>query len=292
MDTGADPAGAVPVATDPTAAPDSTIRVQGFSTPESVIHETEADVYLVSNIVGNPGEADGDGFISRVSPEGEVLELRWIDGASDSVTLDAPKGLALDGGTLYVADLACVRSFDRVTGEPWEEICIDGATFLNDIAVDEAGSLWVTDSGLQSGGDGPEGSGAGALYRIAADRTVERVLEGESLGGPNGVAVVSDGVVVVSFRSGEAYRVDLERTRSAVAPPSDRQLDGIVALPDGSFLVSDWGEAAVLRMSSTGELATLVRDVDSPGDIGFDGDRRRVLIPLLSRGELLIVRVP
>ena len=63
----------------------------GFSTPESVLHDPTADVYLVSNIVGNPAEVDGDGFISRLSPSGEVLELRWIDGASDAVTLHAPR---------------------------------------------------------------------------------------------------------------------------------------------------------------------------------------------------------
>ncbi|NIP81802.1 MAG: hypothetical protein GWM90_22320, partial [Gemmatimonadetes bacterium] len=77
-------------ATDTAAAPDTTvtppdtaaIRVEdaGLQTPESVLHDDRADVYLVSNINGAPTERDDNGFISRVGPDGTVLELRWIDG--------------------------------------------------------------------------------------------------------------------------------------------------------------------------------------------------------------------
>ena len=45
----------------------------GFATPESVLHDEAADVYLVSNINGEPLEEDGNGFISRLSPDGDVF---------------------------------------------------------------------------------------------------------------------------------------------------------------------------------------------------------------------------
>ncbi|MCK5650134.1 MAG: B12-binding domain-containing protein, partial [Gemmatimonadetes bacterium] len=69
----------------------------GFSVPESMLHDGVADVYLVSNINGSALEADGNGFISRVAPSGEVLELKWIDGETEGVTLNGPKGMAIVG---------------------------------------------------------------------------------------------------------------------------------------------------------------------------------------------------
>ena len=67
------------------------ISVGDMSTPESALHDPEADVYLVSNINGGPGDRDDNGFISRVSPDGQVLDLKWIDGADPGVTLHAPR---------------------------------------------------------------------------------------------------------------------------------------------------------------------------------------------------------
>jgi hypothetical protein len=66
-----------------------TVRDSGFATPESIHHDAVQDLYFVSNINGGPADADGNGFISRVSPEGFV-ELKWIDGATPGVTLNAP----------------------------------------------------------------------------------------------------------------------------------------------------------------------------------------------------------
>ena len=67
----------------------------GFSTPESVLHDAASDVYLVSNINGNPLDVDGNGSISRVSFDGTVAQLKWIEGGANGVTLNAPKGMAI-----------------------------------------------------------------------------------------------------------------------------------------------------------------------------------------------------
>ena len=70
----------------------------------------------MANINGAAAEKDGNGFISRVSPQGVVLDLKWIDGASPGVTLHAPKGMAIVADTLFVTDIDCIRRFHRVTG--------------------------------------------------------------------------------------------------------------------------------------------------------------------------------
>lgn len=107
----------------------------GFSAPESVLYDPNADVYLVSNIDGDSAAKDGAGFISRVSVEGRLLALRWIDGGAEGVTLNAPKGMALYGEALWVADIDVVRVFGRRTGEVRGAVEIPGAAFLNDVAA-------------------------------------------------------------------------------------------------------------------------------------------------------------
>ena len=264
------------------------IRVSGFSTPESALHDPEADVYLVSNINGSPLERDGNGFISRVSPEGEVLDLRWIDGGTGGITLNAPKGMAVQGTTLYVADIDCIRMFDRATGAPKDEVCLANATFLNDVAPAGDGSIFFTDSGLQAGPEGFAPSGADAVYRLIDDERVVAVSKDPSLGAPNGVAVGSRGIMVVTFASGEVYRLTAEGERTPVMPQSQRQLDGIEMLPDGGFLMSSWGDSAVYRIAGDGSVSQVVQDVEAPADIGYDAERNRVLVPLFSANELLI----
>ena len=122
--------------------------VTGFKTPESVLYDAEADVYLVSNINGDPFGTDDNGFIAKVTADGKMET--WIDGAKEDVKLDAPKGMALLGDTLYVADITTVRMFDRKSGAAKGEVAIKGATFLNDLAAG-TDAVYVSDSGLGAG---------------------------------------------------------------------------------------------------------------------------------------------
>lgn len=264
-----------------------TVSGVGFSTPESVLHDTEADIYLVSNINGGPLDADGNGFISRLSPEGEVLELRWIDGASDGVTLNAPKGMAVQGGMLYVADIDCIRIFDRATGEPAGEACPSTASFLNDVAAASDGSsVFFTDSGLDATF---ASTGSDAVYRLDDDGQITELIGEGGLGAPNGVAVGSTGIFVVTFMSGEVFRLDAEGNRTDVMPASERQIDGIEMMDDGGFLMSSWGDQAVYRVGGDGSVSQVVSGVDAPADIGYDRARNRVLVPLFNANEVHVV---
>ena len=264
----------------------------GFSTPESVLHDPMADVYLVSNIVGNPAAADGDGFISRLSPSGEVLELRWIDGTSDAVTLNAPKGMAIQGSSLFVTDIDCVRIFDLASGEPSGEVCVPDATFLNDIAADDQGTLFVSDTGLEAGPDGLGPSGTDAIYRLSADGRMAQIAAGSWLGQPNGVAVGARGIFVVTRGSGEVIQMAVDGEHTTVMPESERQLDGVEFLDDGGFMFSSWGDRAVYRVGGDGVVSRILEDVDAPADIGIDRSRNRVLVPLFRDNRVLIQPIP
>ncbi len=269
----------------PTGEADIVVSEVGFATPESVLHDPEHDVYYVSNISGDPTAADGDGFISRLSPDGEVLELRWIDGTTADVTLNAPKGMAIQGSSLFVTDLDCVRIFDRATGAASGEVCVPEATFLNDIAPDDQGTLFVTDTGF---GPGFEPSGTDAVYRLSRDGRMAAIAEGEWLGHPNGVAVGSRGIFVVTFGSGEVIQLAVDGSHTRVMPESDRQLDGVEFLDDGGFVFSSWGDQAVYRVAGDGSVSRVLENVDAPADIGVDRTRNRLLVPLFNQNQVVI----
>ena len=91
-------------------------QYSGFAKPESILYDADGDRYLVSNINGSPFDKDNNGFISVLSPDGQVATLKWIEGGKNNVKLDAPKGLAISKGVLYAADLTVVRMFDLASG--------------------------------------------------------------------------------------------------------------------------------------------------------------------------------
>lgn len=259
---------------------------EGFSTPESVLYDADGDVYVVSNINGEPANADDNGFISKVSPDGKIIELKWIDGAKDNVKLDAPKGTAIVNGVLYVADISVVRMFDAKTGEPKGETKIDGATFLNDVAPAPDGGIYVTDSGLDAAF---KPTGTDAVYHIGKDGKVKPMIKDKTLGGPNGVAQGTDGAVwVVTFGSGELFQVDAKGKKVSPEKLPKGQLDGIVVLDGGEVLVSSWEGSSIFRGKPGGEWKAIVENVKSPADIGWDSKRKRVLIPVFQGNAVIL----
>lgn len=265
-------------------AADFTLANAGFQTPESVLHDPVADVYLVSNINGSPLGKDDNGFISRVSPDGSLLALKWIDGAGSEVTLHAPKGMALKEDSLFVADIDVVRVFDRATGAPLSERAVPGATFLNDMATGPGGTVYVTDSGLRIGDQGFEPSGTDALYRFEPDGRAVALVK--LPGAPNGIAT-GDRLVMVTFGSGEVFVVDSATGQTSGLPkPPAGALDGIVDLGNGQYLISSWDGQAVYRLGPGGQYTTAVDSVEAPADIGYDRGRQRVLIPLFNANRL------
>ncbi|HUS28049.1 MAG TPA: SMP-30/gluconolactonase/LRE family protein [Kofleriaceae bacterium] len=262
------------------------LSLEGFQTPESVLYDADGDGYLVSNIGGQPLDLDDNGFISKISPDGKITELKWIDGAKDNIKLNAPKGMAITGGLLYVADIDTVHKFDAKTGELKGDIKIDGATFLNDVAVAPDGGVYVTDSGLDKEF---KGTGSDAVYMIGKDDKVKPVMKDKKLAAPNGITAGDKGAVwVVTFGSGEIYEVDAKGKQGKNQNLPKGQLDGVVVLDGGEVLVSSWEGSAIYRGKPGAEWKPVVENVKSPADIGYDTKRHRILIPVFMGNTVII----
>jgi hypothetical protein len=249
----------------------------GLQMPESVQHDPVADVYVVSNVNGPPTAADNNGFISRLAPDGTVLDLKWIEGGTSGVTLHSPKGLVIIEDVLYVSDIDAVRLFDRATGDPLGEIPVSG-TLLNDLCAGPSGALYLTDTGLGI---------TDAIYRIENAAAVPLAV-GPQLGRPNGCAVIGANVFVVTFGSNEVYRLTPSGSRFPVATLPAAMLDGIVRV-GGTFFVSSWAGSAVYSMGLSGNrVTTVLSGVTTPADLGYDAERHRLLVPLFLANTILI----
>lgn len=272
----------------PSAPVNIRVAGAGLSSPESVLYDSAADAYLVSNINGSAFAKDDNGFITRLAPDGHVVTLKWIAGGMHGVTLNGPKGLALKGDTLFVADIDAVRLFNRRSGAALASVPIPGATFLNDVAVGPDGTVYITDTGIQPLGNGSARSGADALWKLGPAHRPIAVARGSDLGGPNGIIAESGGVTMVTLGSGQIFHFDASGARTELPKPPAGGLDGIVRLPDGSLLVTSWEANAIYRRSATGQYAVEVAGATSPADIGWDPVRHRLLIPLLTLNQIEI----
>ncbi|WP_437672171.1 SMP-30/gluconolactonase/LRE family protein [Sorangium sp. So ce131] len=261
------------------AAPSPVVKYTGFAKPESVLYDAENDRYLVSNINGNPGDKDNNGFISVLSPDGQVTSLKWIEGGKDKVKLDAPTGSAIVKGVLYVADLSTVRMFDLKTGAPKGEITIPGTTLLNDVAAAPDGKVYVSDSGFKIGAAGDlEATSSDAMYVIEKGK-VKALAKTTDLHMPNGLAWSDEGLVVCSSGAPEVFRLDEKGAKhGATTTAPGGRLDGLISLGD-VILVTSHDASAVLRgkLGSTFEVA--IPEQKTPADIGYDTKRGRVLVP-------------
>lgn len=258
----------------------------GYDTPESVLHDTVSDLYLVSNIHGKPLEKDNNGYIARVRPDLAGMQRYWIQGGRDGVTLHAPKGMALHGDTLWVTDIDVVRRFDRRTGKPLGEIAIPGATFLNDCAAAGDGTIYCSDSGLDAN-FAP--TGTDAIWRIAPGEAPAALIRGEALGQPNGIVARATGVYVVSWRDGTFYQVDAKGRRTDLGKAATAQLDGLVRVEGAGYLATSWAGRCVYRFAVTGECEALPTQLAQPADLGYDAVRKQLLVPLF--GDDAIERI-
>jgi glucose/arabinose dehydrogenase len=247
-------------------------EVANLRAPAAVLHDEEQDVYFVSN----------KDSIARVSPDGKIAEAKFIEG------LRAPKGMAIRGAELWIADVDHVRVFDRVSGADLGDIDLsaDGAVSLHHVAVGPDDLIYVTDTQVKIKGEREQvRQGDGRIYRIDQAGSIEVIASGEELRSPAGIAwdgtrfliAQSWGKEVLAWNPGTA-------TKAVLRGPG--AYDGLVVLPTGAVIVSSRHDDALHVAHTGGELRPLFTRKPSPGGIGFDRKRNRLLIAVADGDRL------
>ena len=299
------------------AADSDRIVVSGFSSPESVLHDPLTDVYLVSN-VGGPPVIINHGFISRVSPQGAVLDLKWIEDGVNGATLHGPKGLWLHRAELFVVDIDTLRIFNRFTGAPIRNVPIPNpfaapgttpalatptALFLNHVVVTNDGTAYISDQ-LNS-----------AIFKVDPLGNASVFASGPQLGNPDGILLDDGELTWVTFFGHEVRRMTLSGKIMMEAPLPTVDVTGLTLGPNplppgallmdgyarwrGSLLVTSWVTGTVYKIGRSGtDIGTVAKVVsirdnpanpDGPAKISIDQGRNRLLIPLFNAGQLLIL---
>ena len=257
-------------------------RVDGLKQPESIVFDPATKALYLSNVEGEPTAKDGKGYISKLSPDGKMLEAEWVKG------LQGPKGLGISGDRLYVADIDRLVAIDIAKGEIAETYDVPEANFLNDIAIGKDGRVFMSDTG------------ANTIY-VLDDGKFGVWLKNEDLSGPNGLLAEDDRLVVAAWGEGEmmspkpSHLKTVDLKSKSVATLGDGSpvgnLDGIEPGGKGSYLVTDWVAGALFRIEPSGKAEKLLDLNQGSADLLYRPEEKLVLIPMMQDGLLLAYRL-
>jgi DNA-binding beta-propeller fold protein YncE len=242
-----------------------------FKVPESVLHDAKNRMLYVSNIDGtNPWEKDGKGSIGIMSEDGKNIVPEWVVG------LDAPKGMGLYKGKLYVANLTEIAVIDINKAAIVKRIPIAGSVGLNDISIDKNGVIYVTDSKAKT------------LYKVVKEKP-ELLLE--NLNGPNGVLVKGSNIYLLD--AGSFNKVETDKTLTKYADGMEGVTDGIEQVKDNEFIISCWA-GAIWYVKKDGTKTLLLdtrEEKKNAADIGYDPKSKTVFVPTFWRNTVVAYKI-
>jgi sugar lactone lactonase YvrE len=265
----------------------------GFQGPESVKYDPEQDVWFVTNMSGAGSVKDGNGYISKLSAAHPDSATVFASGGTNGVALDSPKGMAIHGDTLWVADISVLRAFDRRTGMPLANIDFAplGAVQLNDIAIGPDGNIYITDTGIMMTPKGVLHVGPDRMFVVGANRQIAAMNGTADITFPNGISWDSAGRqwIVVTFDPfvGRIHALRADGGGGRVIRTGSGRLDGVEVLGDGSIVFTSWVDSTLHRLKN-GKDEKLLREIPEAADIGIDTRRNQIAIPLSVLGRIQI----
>jgi hypothetical protein len=231
-----------------------------LTTSESVCYDNDHHIFYVSCINGKPTDVDQNGFISRVNMDGTIATLKWIEG------LNAPKGMAKSGNYLYVTDITRVVKIDIEEGIIAKEYEIARAQFLNDIAIDASGNIYISDM-------------VTSLIHIIQNDKVETWLSDPFIQKTNGL-FIQDEKLFIGTTTG-IVSVDIHSKEFELIVPNEGGIDGLKGIYSDKFIISDWAGKVQLVGENT-EAQVILNTTESKvnaADFEFIENKNLIIIP-------------
>jgi sugar lactone lactonase YvrE len=263
--------------------------ITGLKQPESIAIGPRGQVY-----VSETGEYEkaNDGYISIL----EAGKLRPF-----ATGLDDPHGIKWWRDHLFVSDnMGLVW---RIDAQGNVERFVDATDFprkitnFNDLEIDSAGNLYISDSGDWEGG-------GGVIFRITQEKKVTAVITDDDdwrLVSPNGLLM--DGpnkLLVVDYTTGILFRVNLQatpRTLEKIAGGFGAS-DGLVRDARGRLIVTDYAGHRVFVLAKPAAQPAekpqeiQVSGIESAADLSISQDGKSLLIPDMGGGKIAILPMP
>ncbi|SMO51766.1 SMP-30/gluconolactonase/LRE family protein [Fodinibius sediminis] len=259
-----------------------TVIDEGLAGPEAVRYDPDQDVYFISNFNGPGGEADSNGYIARARPDGTVDSLKFMTGTKEA-PLHAPRGMYITGDTLLVADVKGVHSFNKRTGAQlsFTDFTEFEPGFLNDVAVDPAGVVYVTDTGQAR------------VYQMRGQQVSIAVDTLENP--PNGITFDPDSnrLVLAPWNGGRvfpSFTTENTTPQDFITVTSGGNFDGIEPY-NGSFLAASQNDSSLYLISSDMESRAIIKTAPSPADIALDTKRNQVAVPYINLNRVDIWQI-
>ncbi|WP_200974790.1 SMP-30/gluconolactonase/LRE family protein [Echinicola sp. 20G] len=239
-----------------------------LTTCESVLVDEESGTIYVSNIAGDPRAKDGEGFISIISKDGEIIEKEWVSG------IDAPKGMGLLDGKLYVTNIDELVEIDVENAKVSNTYPIEGAGFLNDVDV-HGGKVYFSD--MEKG-----------LIHVLADGEISVVAEGQA--SINGVRLSEDGTLY--GLDGEGLKKYGESGTAEILNSKVTGGDGLIILGDDVYIASRWvGEIWIIDGNGETKLLDTKDAGSNTADIGYLEDEKIVLVPTFMKNKVVAYKL-
>jgi hypothetical protein len=267
------------------------VKIYGsFHFSESCTFDPGRNLILAMN-AGNPNNTqDGrlvsevnDGFVSLINPDGSVHTAKWIGVTRDGLTLNHPLGSAISNGVLYTVDGAVLRTFDLASGNPLEAVDLAGAgaTFLNGIGVTADGTAYISNTRP------PE-----TIFKVTADGTISKFVEGAPLAVPNGVAIDNDGnIVVVNIGANTVLTFNPAGELVGTENAAEAGNDGVVITEDGTKYVSSVRFGSVSRIRPGRPAEVIASGIPAAASMCYDSVQKQLVIPLNPNNALAFIKL-
>jgi len=238
-----------------------------FKTPESVWYDEARDQIYVSNINGKSSDKDNNGFIALLNSDGTVKTLHWVTG------MNAPKGMVVIGDLLYVTDIDRFHVIDIDNARIIKTVEIDSAKFLNDMAADDDGNIYISDTRENH------------LLKYDGKKT-EVWLTGDLIVSPNGLAFYDK--VLYSGTRDNLLKVDVKSKDYEVLVAGTGSIDGLIPLGDDRFIISNWaGKVTLVSPTNKTVLSNTTDEKIQAADLGYIPSQKMILIPTFTDNRVV-----
>ena len=238
---------------------------ESLPVPESVLYKADTKELYVSLIDGAGNVKDGKGGIAILNLDGSMKNAHWVSG------LNAPKGLAIYKNTLYVADLTAVVSIDLPTGKVKHKLEIEKAVFLNDLTVDNKGTLYVSDTRTNK------------IYQIKDNRYE---LFSENVASANGLKWMDKSLFVLAGT--ELWKIDKKKQVTVIASGFEKVGDGLEPIGNGEFIATCWA-GIIYHVKKDGSIEKLqdVQGKMNTADLGYNPTDKIIYIPTFNQNSVI-----